>query len=134
MPPGNGQDLIHVRGTTQDMNGQNGAGVFRDAVFDVCGVHLKSLQIGIYKHRQRIAQYNGVNGGDVSKRRDQDLVPRTDPQKLHGHMETVRPARGHHAPLRAYFIRPGFFKLRDEFPIERARAMIAQRLQNVLLI
>ena len=116
------------------MNGQDGAGVLRNAVFDVRGVHLKRLQIGIHKHRQRIAQHNGVNGRDVSKRRDQDLIAGTDPQQLHGHMESMRPARGHHAPVRAYFFRPGFFKLRDEFPIERAPAMIAQRLQNVLLI
>src|SRR5690348_9348038 len=49
-------------------------------------------------------------------------------------MQRVRPAGRHYTPARSYALLPGLFELGYELTIKGAPTMVAQRLQNIVLV
>jgi hypothetical protein len=128
------QYFIQVRRSSVHMRGHNGTRMFGDAVLDVIGVDLESLQVGIGKYRQRVTQHNGVDGGDVSIGGDNNLISRAHSYQLQGQLKGVGSAGGHNTAPGPHSSHPFLLKLGNELCIRCAPFVIAERLEDELLI
>ena len=121
------ENEVHLRRCAAHVDRQDAAGPGSDALFDLLGVDLERLAIGVHEHRQGVLQQYDVHRGDERVRRNEHLVLRSDVEGVKRRPKGGRPAGSGEAVACAEPAGPRLLELLDRAP---PRTVPLQRPQD----
>ena len=86
---GHRHNPAHVAGESADVDWLDGARILVDQRFYLVGIHLECVDVHIDEYRQRIAKKNSLNGRDVGAGSYQNLVARSDANRVQRRMQRL---------------------------------------------
>ncbi len=131
-----GEDRIHVRNLTEEMDRHDRAGLLRDLHFDFCRINVVRFWITVDEHRHEIMLKDDVRSCDERQRGDEDLITILPSsgflQARHSNTQRIRSTVHEDRIGASVHLREALLELADERTVGEAVAL--EHLHHVCLL